>query len=282
MNQYLKKIIIFIGFVVFPGFFVSAHAYVLQGPHILRLMAQKLGKPKSLLVYQKLILRDNESQGNPVEFKETVRYLFSRTFRSDISSEEVEKIHVISEGKVLKVIDGKATSESENGFDRYKDLLLYRHRKLLEEKLPGFGVDVTVSSFGRFQGKPVYVVGARYPDETVPQVWVDKDTFRPLRWIVTAGDGENDSASLEIRYLEWWKKGKTWYPRRIEFYHDEILIREIQVDNIIVNPYFSEGLFDIGHLESIYRSKSPSTEQQKSEGITEVQKTIDEFKKKYE
>jgi hypothetical protein len=282
MHQHLKKTIIFIGFVVFPGFFMPAHAYVLQGPHILRLMAQKLGKPKSLLVYQKLILKDNDSPGDPVEFKETVRYLFSKTFRSDISSEELERIYVITEGEVLKVIDGKATSESENGFDRYKDLLLYRHRKLLEEKLPAFGVDVTVSSFGRFQGKPVYVVGARYPDKTVPQVWVDKDTFRPLRWIVTAGNSGNDKASLEIRYLEWWKKGKTWYPRRIEFYHNEILMREIQVDNIIVNPHFSERLFDIGHLESIYRPEPLVTDQQKPEDPSEVQKTIDEFKKKYE
>jgi len=282
MHQHLKKTIIFIGLVVFPGFFMPANAYVLQGPHILRLMARKLGKPKSLLVYQKLILRDNESQGNPVEFKETVRYIFSETFRSDISAEEVKRIHVISEGEVLKVIDGKATSKSENGFDRYKDLLLYRHRKLLEKKLPGFGVDVTVSSFGRFQGKPVYVVGARYPDETVPQVWIDKDTFRPLRWIVTAEDEEKDRVSLEIRYLEWWKKGKTWYPRRIEFYQNEILMREIQVDNIIVNPYFSQRLFDIGHLESIYLPESLATDPQKSEGLSEIQKTIDEFKKKYE
>jgi hypothetical protein len=282
MNQFLKKTIIFIGVVVFPGFFVPANAYVLQGPHILRLMAQKLGNPKSLLVYQKLILRDNESQGNPVEFKETVRYIFSETFRSDISAEELERIHVISEGQALKVIDGKATSEAENGFDRYKDLLLYRHRKLLEEKLPGFGVDVTVSSFGRFQGNPVYVVGARYPDETIPQVWIDKDTFRPLRWIVTAEDKGKNRVSLEIRYLEWWKKGKTWYPRRIEFYQNEILMREIQVDNIIVDPYFSERLFDIGHLESIYLPESPVKDPQKSEGLSEVQDTIDEFKKKYE
>jgi hypothetical protein len=266
MNKFLKKTIVFIAIVIFPGFFVPANAYVLQGPHILRLMARKLGNPKSLLVYQKLILRDKEPQESPAEFKETVRYVFSETFRSDILTEEVERIHVFSGG----------------GIDHYKDLLLYRHRKLLEEKLPDFGVDVTISSFGRFQGKPVYVVGARYPDETVPQVWIDKDTFRPLRWIVTAKDKGKDSVYLEIRYLEWWKKGKTWYPRRIEFYQNEILVREILVDNIIVNPSFSEKLFDIGHLESIYLPESRVTDQQNPEDLSEVQKTIDEFKKKYD
>jgi len=277
-----KKVSFLLFLVNVVWFIAQADAYVLQGPHLLELMTQNLGKSKRLLISQKLILYDNSRQDG-LEFNETLKYIFPETFRSDIISENVQRIHVLSKGEALTVIDGKAVAASETIYGRYKDIFLYNSRVLLEEKLFLHGVDVDVSSLGRFQGQPVYVVGAQYPDETVPQIWLTKDTFRPLRWIITGKTAENREDTLEFRYFDWQILNKMWYPMRVEFYRDDILVREIKVQNIETKPIFTEDLFDIDHLKSIYLpDASKRSEQGAEKDLNEVQKTIEEFKKIYE
>jgi len=246
-------------------------------------MTQNLGKAKSLLVSQKLVIHDESPQKIGVELSETLRYVFPEKFRSDTSSENVHRIYVLSKGKAVTVIDGKIADESDNRYDWYKNILLFKPRKMLQDKLSLLGVDVTISSLGRFQGKPAYVLGARYPDETVPQVWLDKDTFRPFRWIMTSKAGESRENSLEVRYFEWQKVHHIWYPMRIEFFATGILVREIHVQDIKVNPSFPDELFDIKHLKSLYPQVSPAEQKQgNKENLNEVQKTIEDFKKLYE
>ena len=279
-HQHLKKsLIIFFGLAFLICCHAPARAYVLPGPYILELMTQNLGKGKRLLVTQKLVLLNDSPNKNTVDLSETLKYIFPNTFRSDILSENIQRIHVLSRGRTLTVIDGKTSDEAESRYDHYKDLLLFRSREMLQERLSYLGVDAKVSSLGRFQGKPAYVLGAQYPDETVPQVWLDKNTFRPLRWIITSQKQQR----LEVRYLQWHQLEKTWYPMRIEFIADGNLVREIHVENIKVNPSFPKNLFDIEHLKSHYPQAEPtaSVGQDKKEATNEIQKTIEDFKKIY-
>ena len=281
-----KVVVILLGLVTF---YTPANAYVLQGPHILELMIGKLGTAGRLSVSQKLILYDNNPQSTGFELTETLRYIFPEQFRSDILSDNAQRIHVISKGAALIVIDGKVVAENESWTDHYKDIILYRSRILLQKRLASLGVDVSVSSLGRFQGKIAYVIGAQYPDKSVPQVWIDKDTFRPMRWLITGKDDllsastESCKDFLEVRYHNWQQAEKIWYPMLIEFYQNDILIRQINVDQITANPSFPEDLFDIKQLQSIYSPASPlASDQQKPEGLIEVHKAIEEFKKIYE
>ncbi|MBU0987711.1 MAG: hypothetical protein KKH68_10725 [Proteobacteria bacterium] len=283
MQQYAKKaIVILLFWVGLIGAHTQVQAYVLPGLHILELLAQKFQASQNLSISQTLILYD-DTPGGGGEFIENIRYFFPEAFRSDIVSENVQRIHVLAKGVALTIIDGKVAAQSETRYDRYKDIILYNSRVLLEKRLTLHGVDVTVSSLGRFQDKPCFVLGAQYPDETRPQVWIDKETFIPFRWIVTGKTKDSAEDLLEVRYLDWRRVGKKWYPMHIEFYSNDMLVREIKVLNIEVSPLFSKDLFDINHLKSIYAPvdtaipKSGDAEQQ-----NEVQKTIEEFKKIYE
>jgi outer membrane lipoprotein-sorting protein len=284
LHQYLKKSLV-ISFIVSVVIYLyaPANAYVLPGPYILELMTKNLGKAKSLLISQTLVIHDDTLQKSGVEINETLRYVYPETFRSDTLSEHVHRIHVLSKGKAVTVIDGKIADESDNRYDRYKNILLFKPGKMLQDELSLLGVDVTVSSLGRFQGKPAYVLGAQYPDETTAQIWLDKDTYRPFRWIMTSKDGKSRENSLEVRYVQWQKVQNTWYPMRIEFFMAGILVREIHVQNIKANPSFSKKLFDIKHLKSLYPQGPPAEQEQKNKkDLNEVQKTIEDFKKLYE
>ena len=135
----------------------------------------------------------------------------------------------------------------------------------------------------RFNSKPVYVLGAQYPDETTTQIWLNKETFRPFRWIINHNNPDGRIDTLEVRYDKWQKIRKIFYPMHIEFYQDDHLIRMIEVDEIKVVPGHSSGLFDIDLLKSTYPKDTQVVSEQRQSGeLGEVQKMIEEFKKIYE
>ena len=321
MNEKIKNTIIVFGCIVFLfGFVSSLNAYVLQGRHVLDLMIEKLGPAESLFVSERLTyyrmsaavnekdpaagnstlpfentagddtLTTQQVETNPEaqepetqEFESTLRYVFSRAFRSDVKSPSSERIHIAVGGRDLTIIDNKIVPDAANRFDLYKDVLLYRSRETLAERLLQLGVDPSVSTLGRFEDKIAFVLGAKYPDETVNQLWVDKDTLLPLRLIIGSVYDADSSDKVEIRYLVWWKIGESRYPSKIEFYQGDNLARVSQAKKFEENAMFSEELFDIEHLESIYPQVSlepiPPGE---GEEPSEIQKTIEDFKRIFE
>jgi outer membrane lipoprotein-sorting protein len=279
MQHFLRKSLAIFFCLAILGFqYTTLSAYVLPGPFLLKLMIKNLGIADRLLVTQKLVLNDDNPNMSADELSETLKFVFPKTFRSDIVSENIQRIRILSDSSVFTVVDGKISDEPENSYDHYKDLILFRSREILQERLSNLGVDVKITSLGRFQGDPVYVLGAQYPDETSPQVWLDKKTFLPFRWIMTNSATQN----LEVLYLDWKKQNQTWYPMRIEFFSNGNLVREIHVQDIEVNPAFQADVFDIQKLKSLYPQGAPSElKNGGKEELDEVQKTIEEFKKIY-
>jgi outer membrane lipoprotein-sorting protein len=279
MQYYLKKSwTVFFCFIILVLSHAALNAYVLPGPYLLKLMTQHFGIGDRLLVTQKLLIYDADSDTGLAEFNETLKFVFPETLRADIDSEKVQRIHILSKDGVLTVIDGKISDASENLYDHYTDLLLFRSRKSLQQRLLDIGVNVQISSLGRFQGKTAYVLGAQYPDEDTPQVWLDKNTFRPCRWIMTRRPGQR----LEVLYLNWQAMNKAWYPMHIEFFFNGNLVREIYVQDIKVNPSFPADIFNIQELKSQYPQHALSEPENKAnEDMDEVQKTIEDFKKIY-
>jgi hypothetical protein len=320
MIAYLKKNTgCIITFGILALFSTVVCAYVLQGPHVLQLMTEKMGQAKSLFVSQRVVFYNLQSQresasenvrpealksadsltgfqqdkppdyGKPsvppavMQLDESLRYEFSEAFRSDIVSADNQRIFVFKDGQTLTVIDGAISGAGETRFDLYKDLLLYRSRERLCERLSQLGIDVAVSSLGKFEGHLAFVVGAEYPDETRPQVWIEMKTFRPLRMLIP-GSGRLDTAGfLEIRYSRWQEIGKIWYPMRIEFVEDGKIVRTIEVNDYQIDPHFAKDVFDIARLKHQYRqSTATPVRPAENEGLSEVQKTIEEFKKIFE
>jgi hypothetical protein len=299
-------------------FHASAIAYVLHGKHILDLMTEKIGQAKTLYISQKVTFynyepppqipdtgdayRDDASQMKTtnadmdteavvaaqdypapevVEMEESLRYLISEAFRSDIITDSNQRIHVSTNGEALTIIDGTARAASQTRFDLYKDVLLFRTRPELVERLFRFGIDVSVSSLGRMEDRIAYVIGAQYPNESVDQLWIDHETFRPIRWIIVGGGGGFSSNPLDVRYLDWWQLDDTfWYPSRVEFYQDNLLVRSIKVQRYEVNPELSRDLFDIQQLRYTYPQVNPSSDE--PENVSDVQQTIEEFSKMFE
>jgi hypothetical protein len=279
LSRHIFTIIGILGITAFLGINPAA-AYVLKGPHILDLMVKQFGKADRLRVSQKLILKDNSTEQSPIEFEEIVRYTFPDSFRSDTFSDSTKRVHVSSQGDAITIMDRKISSEPESEYDLYKDLLLYHSRILLQNRLTLLGVDIGLSSVGRFQNKIAYIIGAEYPDETRSQVWIDKESFRPIRWLLIKSGPTDNGTVMEFRYGMWQQIDSLPYPMQIQIFQDGFLIREIIADSLTFNPPFEAALFDIEYLKTQY--EADLSEEIKIDDIGEVQKTIQEFKKRYQ
>ena len=262
---------------------VPAQAYILRGPHLLELMTQKYGSAQTLMIFQNVRFYEPGSAKVLADAEETLRYLFPYDFRSDSASQNATRIHLVSEGKVLTVVDEKIVADQETSFDLYKDILLYRTRELLRKRLISLGIDTSLTCLGRYNGRIAIVLGSEKPDEPVSQLWVDKETLQPLRWRIVSDSDETAPTGFEIRYDEWRQVNKTWYPMIIGIYNGGALEREIHVQTLRVNPSFPQRLFDTQLMEIQYLQSAAESSDQSVDGeLSEIEKTINEFRKRIE
>lgn len=259
-----------------------AWGYVLQGPHLLELMVKTMGLAKTLSVEQTVLVSDPSLSEHPFELNETLKYRFPDRFRSDARFDSTARIHVSAFGQALTIVDGRQVAYRSNGVDRYKDFILYRSGLQLHKMLLSSGVDVGTTSLGRDKDRIVFVIGAQYPDDSVPQVWVDKESFLPLKWLCISSAAPNDRW-LYV-YDGWQKKADFWYPSVVEIYFNEQLIRKISTNKIVLNPELALQLFDITRLKSQYPIAQPFLEKDPStsDPTDDVQQTIEEFQKRFD
>lgn len=263
-----------------------AAGHVLKGPHVIDLVVRKLAGAKTLQVEQSVMVEDPTIAGQPVELQESLRYVFPDHFRSDMQLENTQRIYVFSRGRALTVVDGTITPDHGSRFNRYKDLFLYNSRLLLHKALSRHGVDVGVTSLGLMEDRVVFVIGADYPDDSVSQVWVDKERFVPLRWINvdSSGDTESVPERFDFVYRNWQNVDGVWYPMQIDTFHNQAPIRQIRVTKVQAGVMIPGELMNISHLETLYQKEEgpPTDDGGPASDVDEVQRTLEEFRKKFD
>lgn len=226
---------------------IPARSYVLMGEHVLDRMVKALGKAESLEVNQVLTIH----APSPVptsDLQETVWIRFPYDVRADAIGEGYERHLIFSGGAALMAVNGVLQEGPPPRYLRYQDLLMAKPRQALTDYLRMLGVDVQVSSLGRLEDQYCYVVGARYPDDAVAQLWVAKDTFLPFRLFLPASTMPEGTGPLEIRYRNWTFVDGIAYPMHIIMMQDHQVMQEVRVDRVQANPALTDDLFDIASM----------------------------------
>lgn len=229
---------------------VPAGAYVLMGEHVLDMMVQALGKADTLEVTQTLTIHA-VSTATPLPtsaLQETVRIRFPYDFRADASGDGYQRQMLVAGGTGFMAVNGVLQNGPLPRYARYNDILMVKPRQALADHLRMLGVDVTVSSLGRLEDSYCYVVGAHFPDEAAAQLWVDKDTFHPMRLILPPAALPSGEGTVEIRYRNWTFAQGVAYPMHIVMLRNHQVVQEIRVERLQVNPVFTSDLFDAAVL----------------------------------
>jgi hypothetical protein len=268
-----KRIAIVIIFSLFLQSASKTGAYILESSRLLDLMTQSLGPAKSLLLVQKVRVVSQNKIDEHKELTETVRYLFSKAFRADIVSGYGHRIRIVNRHHDITLLNNTPVTASR--LDDYVNILLYQDPKILAEKLSYQGIDLSITSLGRFRGKVVYVIGAAFPDKTVSQLWVEKESFKPCRWLIYHAPGE----SMDIHFLEWQQFQNRWHPMKIQFYDNHRRIREIESQTVKTDPVFDDELFFVDESfleEGVSKPKTTLTDVSE-----EIRLTIESFRNLY-
>ncbi len=115
--------------------------------------------------------------------------------------------------------------------------------KALLGALARAGLDTGMVALGRdAEQRFVYIIGARPWEPEKPQLWLSKTSFLPVRLRAKVGDGK----SYEARFLEYGSEvAGNWFPRVIEEYENDELVRRSEVSKIKLNESLPETMFDI-------------------------------------
>ena len=261
---------------------LPAVAYVLEGPHVLELSAEAMGTIAALQADQKLLIYPQMPESAPTRYDETATYVMPERFRSDIVSDQIQRTHLVFADSSITVIDGRL-AVGEDPFDLYQQLLRSRTRPRLMRTLNRLGVETAISSLGRIEETVVFVLGARYPDESVSQLAIDKETFLPVRLLLVDQGVAGADRRLEIFYRSWRKVQSGWFPFQVDFTINGRLAREIQVADLRINPSIPADLMDLEALKaSAARNDIDTPQAQKQEAVDAVQQAVQDFRKKFE
>ncbi|MBF0449320.1 MAG: hypothetical protein HQK75_01315 [Candidatus Magnetomorum sp.] len=272
----MKKIFFFILFIWIP---ISAQAYIMPGKQMIENMVQHVGSTASLSAIHSFTLLNQQIDGQPLTLEESVIYQFPNSMHSEILMNDKQKLHVVSPKGVVTIIDNVVSEESHTSFDLYKYLLLERDKNAVARRLKISGINSDVTSYGKFEKQAVYVIGAKFPDMSVPQLWLEINTFRPCRWIVTPNVYEQ---SLEIVYQDWQEISKdVWYPKSIKYIQNNNLLVDIRLKSLKVNPEITNDLFDVSYYRQMYPSATVYDSPYETD-MDEVQKTIRDFQRAFE
>ena len=254
---------------------------------LLTRMIASLGPAKGVAVTQRWV-RYGSFPGTPdTPFTVSVSLKFPDTIRSEtVRSETVKSEWASPDGKRMGVINGRRRevfgadpSSHGDAWDATMTAwlpLAFRSGSLLAWHLQSRGVDLTVTSLGRLDDTLVIIIGARYPDDTIPQLWLNKSTYRPVRWLCRF----DDAVFFDVRYGPWHQRETVWFPMDIAVTAPDGIRMSGTMDTIVVNPSFPDDFFDVDQLRR-RRVSAGSDPLHGRDSNSEVKAIIDRFSRLY-
>jgi hypothetical protein len=109
--------------------------------------------------------------------------------------------------------------------------------------LDSLGVDTEIIRTDKWEGEPVYVVGAKAGDTTANQMWVDKDNLRLVRFIQRGKSGERTTVS-DIRVRGYKDIGGFEVPTEFLVLRNGRPVWREQYADMRINEDFPPGTFD--------------------------------------
>jgi hypothetical protein len=107
------------------------------------------------------------------------------------------------------------------------------------------GIDTGVVSLARFSSRVSYVIGARSKDRDRNQLWVDKDSFQPVR-LMFRGEHEGKKGMWDWQLREFGSRETgDAFPRVIERYFDQKLIARSEVQKVQTQAKIPEASFQL-------------------------------------
>ena len=213
--------------------------YVLPSTQIIQFMTDRYADIKALKIIQLTTMRDRDQETDSA-FGEIIEAMSPDLYRSKVAGQQSTRLIIHNGSKTLRIIDNRTTTDLASNDFLYRFLLLAQSPERIQKSLQGKGINLDKVSLTRFDDRVAYLIGDK--DEGNPQLLVDKDRFLPL---LLAYDTLSFHFSDYREVME-----DTWYPYRIVYTSDGIIVEEYMVKDITVNPPLDVTQFSIPLIRS--------------------------------
>lgn len=118
------------------------------------------------------------------------------------------------------------------------------------EKLKGLKFDLSIFREDTWQGRKVYVVGAKQGDLHSPQFWIDKKNLYFVRMIRPAG--KDGAQTQETQFNKYVKLGGGWMSPEVIFMIDNKVVTTEEYSDLRANVKLDPKLFDPQYFAIIH------------------------------
>jgi outer membrane lipoprotein-sorting protein len=118
------------------------------------------------------------------------------------------------------------------------------------EKLKGLKFDLSIEREDTWQGRTVYVVGARAGDLHSPQFWIDKKNLYFVRMIRPAG--RDGAQTQETQFNKYQKLGGGWMAPEVIFMVDGKIVTTEEYSELRANVPLDSKLFDPQYWTTVH------------------------------
>ena len=264
-----------IGIIVFLSISYNSMAYVMPAEQLLGFVTDNFSGYRSVVLIHSVL---RTTPGN------------EKVFTEQISLSSPNKYST----KLLDRLGGRNDSPDLT----YRQLLMANKTTRLEHVLSAIGVDITTVSYTRMDGKIAFRIGAE--DPASPKMLIEKERFIPLLLVYKA-PGELNDKIISIRFQDYQKEAKGWYPFEIIYTEGSDLVERYTVQTLEFNvPVDTAILQQFPELEipeepvddeEIAREEELEIARELLRKITEVSETenfgienfeIEDFEEQYE
>ena len=222
-------------------------AYILPPDFIVRMLVDKQRQGKS----QDWSLKLSTEYADQDLLSEERLYLKRPERVRQVETSGQERVYVEREGKsasghkkVLKLNPGPHTNLLATLMIPVGKTVDERSARIMEF-LTQSGIDTSVVSLGRLNQKPAYIVGAKLSETKKPQIWFDKRSFLPVRWLVYS-KGDSTGTPIEVRLANYASSpAGSIHPQILETYRDGKFVSRTTVLEAKVNQSLPESLFEL-------------------------------------
>ena len=118
------------------------------------------------------------------------------------------------------------------------------------EKLKGLKFDLSILREDTWQGRPVYVVGAKQGDLHSAQFWIDKKNLYFVRMIRPAG--REGAQTQETQFNKYQKLGGGWMSPEVIFMVDGKIVTTEEYSDLRANVTLDSKLFDPQYFSTVH------------------------------
>ncbi|MDO9530275.1 MAG: hypothetical protein Q7J27_14115 [Syntrophales bacterium] len=227
-------------------------AYIPTAKQILQPILKANREINNLKIVLKTTIFDNRYNDGSVEIDEHIYIKKGGIFRSERAFAHGKEV-IINRGRKSFTMVKDIADTDYRKIDTVLPIVFFQESiENLINDLSYLGVDTGTVAFDRIDGKVAFVIGERMGRVPCSQLWTEKETGFPIRFI-GIGTSNGKRVILRAEYIDYARvNGEFSFPGRIEFYRDDVLwIVSVPVE-ILVNEKISDSFFIIPEGKSFY------------------------------